>query len=67
VDTEATAKAAADAGMAALQGEQGATYDALVYGAAMILWHLRRYDNVVDAARRVRKVLDSGDAVKRMR
>jgi anthranilate phosphoribosyltransferase len=66
VDTEATAKAAADAALAAMEGKQGPTYDALTYGAAMLLWHLRRYDNVTDAAKRVRKVLDSGEALKRI-
>ena len=62
---EAVASAAAEAGLAALAGEKGMTYDALVYGGANILWHLKRCDSLVDAANAVREVLDSGEALKR--
>jgi anthranilate phosphoribosyltransferase len=62
---EAFAKAAVDAGLAALGGEKGMTYDALVYAAANILWHLGKYDTIAAAAGFVRDVLDSGEALKR--
>jgi anthranilate phosphoribosyltransferase len=62
---EAFAKAAVEAGLAALGGEKGMTYDALVYGAANILWHLGKYDSIAEAADFVRGVLDSGEALKR--
>jgi len=62
---EAFAKAAAEAGLAALGGEKSMTYDALVYGAANILWHLGKYDEISEAADFVRGVLDSGEALTR--
>lgn len=62
---DAFAKAAVEAGLAALAGEKGMTYDALVYGGANILWHLGKYDTITEAADFVRSVLDSGEALKR--
>lgn len=62
---EAFSKAAAEAGMAALGGEKGMTYDALVYGGANILWHIGKHATLVEAANFVRSVLDSGEALKR--
>ena len=62
---EAVARAAVDAGLAALNGEKGITYDALVYGAANILWHLKRHETLAECADAVRAVLDSGEALKR--
>jgi anthranilate phosphoribosyltransferase len=67
VDIKATAERAAEAGMAALGGQQGPTYDSLVYAAALILAHLRRHASVTEAADHVRKVLDSGVAAERVR
>ncbi|MFV2004980.1 MAG: anthranilate phosphoribosyltransferase [Gammaproteobacteria bacterium] len=63
-DADAVAKMAADAGLAALNGEKGSTYDALVYSAAIALWHLKKYVNIKDAAAKVREVLDDGSALK---
>ncbi|WP_126455144.1 anthranilate phosphoribosyltransferase [Sulfuriflexus mobilis] len=63
--SEAVAKAAVEAGLAALAGEKGITYDALVYGGANILWHLKRYETLAECADAVRAVLDSGEALKR--
>ena len=57
-DTAAVAKAAAEAGKAALQGEAGPTRDCLVYGAALCLWHLGRHGSLREAADAVRAVLD---------
>lgn len=63
-DADAVAKIAADAGLAALSGEKGSSYDALVYTAAIALWHLKKYETIKDAANKVRDVLDNGDALK---
>jgi anthranilate phosphoribosyltransferase len=67
VDTEAAAQAAAKNGIAALEGQPGATRDALVYAGAACLWHLGRHDSMSMAAAAVRKVLDSGAALARLR
>jgi anthranilate phosphoribosyltransferase len=65
--TEAVAKAAAEAGIAALAGASGATRESLVLGAALCLWHLKRHDSLEAAARAARAVLDSGAASARVR
>ena len=66
VDIKATAKSAAEAGMAALSGEKGDTYDSLVYTGALILNQLQRHNSLQDAAEQVRSVLDSGSATARV-
>jgi len=65
-DVDAASKLAAEAGIAALNGEPGSSYDALVYAGAIALWHLRKFGNLPDAAARVREVLDSGKAMQRL-
>jgi anthranilate phosphoribosyltransferase len=65
-DAAAVARLAAEAGLAALGGSPGPTRDSLVYGAALCLWHLKRYDSLADAADAVRAVLDSGRALDRL-
>ncbi|MGQ9660437.1 MAG: anthranilate phosphoribosyltransferase [Thermochromatium sp.] len=67
VDVDATARAAAEAGLAALDGAKGPTYDSLVYAGALILWHLGRARSLEVAADRIRDVLDSGRATRRVR
>jgi anthranilate phosphoribosyltransferase len=67
VDVPATARAAAHAGLAALEGQKGPTYDSLVFAGAIILWHLGREGSLRAAADRVRAALDSGKAANRMR
>jgi len=67
VDVEATARAAAEAGLAALRGERGATYDSLVLAGALILEHVGRAASAREGADRVRAVLDSGRAAARVR
>jgi anthranilate phosphoribosyltransferase len=67
VDVRATASAAAQVGLAALEGQKGPTYDSLVFAGAIILWHLGREGSLRAAAERVRAALDSGKAVSRMR
>ena len=65
LDTAAIAQAAADAGLEAMRGAQGATRDALVCAGALCLWHLRRRDSLAAAAQAVREVLDDGKALAR--
>ncbi|MGD2118357.1 MAG: anthranilate phosphoribosyltransferase [Chromatiales bacterium] len=67
VDTEATAAAAAEVGMQALNGKQGPTYDSLVYSGALILNHLGRHASLKEAADEIRAVLDSGKAANRVK
>jgi anthranilate phosphoribosyltransferase len=67
LDTAVVAKAAAEAGMAALAGEPGATRDCLVYGAALCLWHLGRHGNLGSAADAVRGAIDCGKALEHLR
>ncbi|MDD5366455.1 MAG: anthranilate phosphoribosyltransferase [Gallionellaceae bacterium] len=67
VDVKATAQAAAEAGMAALAGNQGATYDTLVLTAAMVLHHLGRARTLLEGADMARAALDSGKALARVK
>jgi anthranilate phosphoribosyltransferase len=67
VNVQAAAKAAADAGMAALKGQKGGTYDSLVYAGAMILQHVGKFPDLQSAADHVRAVLDSGAAAARVK
>ncbi len=67
VDVNATAEAAAKAGLAALRGERGATYDSLVLGAALVLHHIGKAPGLKAATDRARAVLDAGTAAKRVR
>ncbi|WP_456374841.1 anthranilate phosphoribosyltransferase [Thiolapillus sp.] len=67
VDIKDTAAAAADAGMAALNGKQGATYDSLVYTGALILKHMGKHSDLREAADEIRAVLDSGKAANRVK
>jgi anthranilate phosphoribosyltransferase len=67
VDIQATAAAAARAGMAALGGDKGATYDSLALAASLILHHLGGAATLKAASDRVRAVLDSGRAASRVK
>lgn len=67
VDIKDTAIAAADAGMGALNGIRGASYDSLVYTGALILKHLGRQADLSSAAEQIRDTLDSGNAAKRVK
>ncbi len=67
VDIPDTAKAAAEAGMDALNGKQGPTYDSLVYSGAIVLNHLGRHHDLASAADQIRSVLDSGKAANRVK
>lgn len=67
VDVEATAAAAAKAGVAALKGEKGATYDSLVLSAALVLYQIGKASSLHAAADMARAALDSGKAASRVR
>lgn len=64
-DADDIAAAAARAGIAALRGEKGPTYDSLVYAGAIVLHHLGRADSMPEAADEIRRVIDSGAALAR--
>ena len=61
------AKLAAKEGLAALEGENSPTSDALLYSASLTLWHLGRYNSVQDAALVLREILSGGKAAERFR
>lgn len=63
VNVGAAAKAATEMGLEALDGKEGMTRDALIYGGALCLWHLKRHDGLPAAADAVREVLDNGKAL----
>ncbi len=67
IDIPATARAAAEAGIAALKGEKGACYDSLVLSGAIILNHVGKAKSLEDAATLIRAVLDSGNAASRVK
>jgi len=67
LDNAAVAQEAAQAGLAALSGQPGPMRDSLVCGAALCLWNLRRHESLQSAASAVRRALDSGSALERMR
>lgn len=66
IDIAATARAAAEAGILALRGEKGATYDSLVLAGAVVLHHVGKAASIADAANQIRAVLDSGKAAARV-
>jgi len=67
LDNDRVAKLAAEAGVAALAGQVGPTRESLVYGAALCLWHLGHHATLRSAADAARGVLDSGEALRRLR
>ncbi len=58
---------AAALGLAALKGDEGYTRDALVYAASVILQGRGSTSSLVEAAERVRNVLDDGSALSRFK
>jgi anthranilate phosphoribosyltransferase len=67
LDVEAGAAAAAQAGLAALEGAAGPVRDSLVCAAALALRHAGRFETLRAAADAVRVVLGSGAARDRFR
>ncbi len=67
IDIPATARAAAEAGMAALQGNKGSFYDSLILSGAIVLHHVGKAESLKDAASMIRTVLDSGRSASRVK
>ncbi|MCK5903542.1 MAG: anthranilate phosphoribosyltransferase [Cocleimonas sp.] len=67
VDANELSAVSATMGLAALAGEKGLYYDALVYSASICLTHLNRYQTMSDAADAVKRVLDNGDALAKLK
>ena len=63
-DVETAARRAAEAGIDALNGKAGSSYDALVYSGAIALWHLKKHDTLANAADSIREVLNNGKALE---
>lgn len=63
-DVLVAATRAAEEGIAALNGQQGSAYDALVYAGAIALWHLKKFEHINDAAKQIREVLNNGSALE---
>ncbi len=66
-DVTIAAKVAAEAGLDALGGKSGSSYDALVYAGALALWHLKKQASLNDAANQIREVLNNGTALERFK
>ena len=66
IDVQATARAAAEAGLMALKGNKGAFYDSLILSGAIVLHHIGKASSLADAAVQIRAVLDSGRAAIRV-
>ena len=66
IDADGLADVTAKAGIAALEGLPGPMRESLVYGAAIYLQHLGIFRDPTAAAKKVREVLDSGEASRRL-
>lgn len=64
-DARAIARAAAEAGVAALSGTPGATYDALIYGASLALWHTGKVCSLAEGAEIAKQAIANGEAARR--
>lgn len=62
LDASAIARAAADAGRQALEGQPGVVRENLTAAAALCLYHLGRYPSLAAAAVAARAALDAGSA-----
>lgn len=65
-DIDEYSKACANAGVDALNGQTGAAMDAVVFGAALALWHTSRAKSLADGARQARASIHSGAALERL-
>jgi len=61
------AQAVLDSGLAVLSGEPGVARDALIYGAALVLWHCGKASSYADATKQVSLVIDQGAAAARFK
>ncbi|MEE9352539.1 MAG: anthranilate phosphoribosyltransferase [Thiotrichaceae bacterium] len=67
INADAASASAAKLGIAALKGEPGLAYDSLLYNAAIVLCHRKYYGSLPDAANAIRKVMDSGVVLDRLK
>jgi len=65
-DITALAKLCAEKGLRALDGEQGAVYDAAVIGSALTLWHTGQSSSLSEAVATSRAAIKSGAALERL-
>ena len=65
-DINALSALCAEKGREALSGKQSPIMDAAIAGAAMTLWHTGRAPTLTDAAAKARKVISSGEALRRL-
>jgi anthranilate phosphoribosyltransferase len=65
-DVDVLAKLCADKGLAALNGEPGAVYDAAVLGTALTLWHTGKVESLAQGAGKAREAIASGEALQRL-
>lgn len=63
-DLDVAVKATLDAGMAALEGKEGTTKDALIYISAITLVRLGKAEDLKSGAKIAREAIDSGTALK---
>ena len=72
INADAASSASAKVGLAALSGQtltgsSQMAYDSLLYNAAIILMHRKRYASLVEAANAVSKVIKSGAVIERLK
>ncbi|KAA0445300.1 MAG: anthranilate phosphoribosyltransferase [Candidatus Thioglobus sp.] len=66
-DIEALAQHTVNLGKAALAGEKGMFYDGLVLAASLVLWHTKEANSLPEAAAKVKGILDTSAALKRLK
>jgi anthranilate phosphoribosyltransferase len=65
-DNDSLSRMCADKGVAALNGEAGAVYDAAVLGAALTLWHIGKESTIANAVSAAREAITSGEAMNKL-
>jgi anthranilate phosphoribosyltransferase len=66
-DIKTLAMHTVELGKAALSGEKGMFYDALVLSASLIIWHTQKTNTLKEASDWVRQTLNSGKALNRIK
>ncbi len=61
------AKYTIDLATDSLAGKKGAYYDGLLYASSLILYHLGKFNTLLEASEEVRKTLDSGRTINRIK
>lgn len=65
-DIDALSTLCAEAGVRALEGEQGPVQDAAILGSALVLWHIGRVKSLAEGADMARQTIASGEALQRL-